>query len=137
AEAAFPGANGKVAFTTDRDGNNEIYVVNSDGTGGLTRLTNNAASDSDPAWSPDGSQIVFVSNRDGGNFEIYKMNADGTNQTRLTNNTGFNADPVWSPDGTQIAFTSGRDGNFNIFKMSASGDANGTIAPTRLTTDPG
>ena len=44
AEATFPGANGKIAFTTDRDGNNEIYVVNSDGTG-LARLTNNSASD--------------------------------------------------------------------------------------------
>src|SRR5205807_539535 len=53
AEAAFPGGNGKIAFTTDRDGNNEIYLVKPDSTG-LTRLTNNPASDSDPAWSPDG-----------------------------------------------------------------------------------
>jgi Tol biopolymer transport system component len=135
AQAAFPGANGKIAFTTDRDGNNEIYVKNLDGSG-LTRLTNNAASDSDPAWSPDVSQIVFVYNRDGGNFEIYKMNANGSSQTRLTKNSAFDADPNWSSDGTQIAFASDRDGsNFNIFKMSASGDANGTIAPTQLTTN--
>jgi dipeptidyl aminopeptidase/acylaminoacyl peptidase len=120
---------------TDRDGNAEIYTVNPDASG-LTRLTNNPASDSDPAWSPDGSQIVFVSNRDGNN-EIYKMNADGTGQTRLTHNGAFDADPSWSSDGTQIVFASDRDGNFNIFKMSAAGDSNGTIAPTRLTTDPG
>jgi WD40-like Beta Propeller Repeat len=130
AHAAFPGTNGKIAFHTDRDGNNEIYLVNPGG-GGLVRLTSNSASDSDPAWSPDGSQIVFVSNRDAGNFEIYKMNADGTGQTRLTNNPAFDADPNWSPDGTQIVFTSDRDGNFEIYKMNADG-----TGQTRVTNNP-
>ena len=50
----------KIAFTTDRDGNFEIYVMNADGTG-QTRLTNNAAADDEPAWSPDGSKIAFTS----------------------------------------------------------------------------
>jgi Tol biopolymer transport system component len=130
AQAAFPGANGKMVLANDFSGKSQIYVESPDGS--VLGHTPTGASDSDPAWSPDGSQIVFVSNRDGGNFEIYKMNADYTNQTPLTYDPGFNADPVWSPDGTQIAFTSGRDGNFNIFKMSAGGGA-----PTRLTNDPG
>src|SRR5689334_14377693 len=81
AQAAFPGANGKIAFDSDVDGNNEIYVVNPDGTD-LTRLTTNPASDTDAAWSPDGSKIVFVSDRDG-SHEIYVMNADGTDQERV------------------------------------------------------
>src|SRR5436190_9367020 len=110
AQAAFPGANGRIAFYSDRDGNNEIYSVAGPGGGNLTRLTNNTASDSEPVWSPDGSQIVFTSNRPG-NFEIYKMNADGTGQTRLTNKAAFDADPSWSADGTQIVFASDRDGN--------------------------
>ena len=50
-----------------------------------TRLTNDRADDSHPAWSPDGSRIAFTSGRHG-NSEIYVMDADGSNQTRLTNN---------------------------------------------------
>ena len=49
-----------------------------------TRLTNNAAQDIEPAWSPDGSKIAFASNRDG-NWGVYSMNADGSSLTRLTN----------------------------------------------------
>ena len=41
----------KIAFVSQRDGNQEVYVVDPDGSN-LTRLTNNPACDSDPAWSP-------------------------------------------------------------------------------------
>ena len=50
--------------------------MNADGTA-QTRLTNNAASDAYPVFSPDGQKIAFTSTRDG-NSEIYVMNADGT-----------------------------------------------------------
>src|SRR5438093_985053 len=76
---------GKIAFASDRDGNMEIYVMDSDG-GGQTRLTEDAGEDFSPAWSPDGSRLTFISTRDG-NAEVYVMNADGTGQTRLTNST--------------------------------------------------
>ena len=46
-----PTARGRIAFASDRDGNWEVYVMNADGSG-QTNLTNNPASDSDPAWSP-------------------------------------------------------------------------------------
>ena len=49
---AVPAASGQIAFSSTRDGNYEIYVMNADGTG-QTRLTNNAAFDSTPAWSPE------------------------------------------------------------------------------------
>ena len=62
--AVFPGANGKIAFVSDRDGNDEIYVMTATGSG-VTRLTNNAAVDISPRWSPDGKKIVFASDRDG------------------------------------------------------------------------
>ena len=78
-EAALPGANGLIAFESNRDGNLEVYVTNPDGTG-VTNLTNNAAADSFPAWSPDGSEIAFRSDRDG-DSEIFVMNADGTGVT--------------------------------------------------------
>jgi len=117
---------GKIAFTSNRDGNLEIYTMNADGTG-LTRLTNNTASELKPIWSPDGNKIVFESNRDG-NYEIYVMNADGSGQTRLTNNSASDVYPCWSPDGTKIAFQSQRDGNNEIYVMNADGSGQ-----TRLT----
>jgi dipeptidyl aminopeptidase/acylaminoacyl peptidase len=111
--------NGKIAFVSNRDGNLEIYVMNSDGTD-QTRLTTNPTYDGEPGWSPDGSKIVFVSDRDGNN-ETYVMNADGTNQIRITNNPAEDIEPAWSPDGSKIAFSSNRDGDYGIFIMNIDG----------------
>ena len=128
AHAALPGANGRIAFQSDQGGDYEVWTVDSSG-GTPLQLTTNAATDGDPGWSPDGTEIAFATNRDG-NFEIYKMNADGTGQTRLTNNAGSDGSPSWSPTGTQIVFASNRDGNFEIYKMNADG-----TGQTRLTTN--
>src|SRR5665647_2641198 len=76
-------AKGKIAFTSDRNGNKEIYIMNADGTDQVN-LTNNPKYDWFPTFSPDGSKIVFLSDRDGIG-EIYIVNADGTNQVNLTN----------------------------------------------------
>jgi len=65
----------KIAFTTNKDFNYEIYVMNANGTG-QTRLTNLATDDESPDWSPDGSRLAFVSDREGGH-QVWVMNADG------------------------------------------------------------
>ena len=75
---------GRIAFMSERHGNQEIYTMNADGSD-QKRVTNNPAADSEPAWSPNRTRIAFTSDRDG-NGEIYVMDADGGNQTRLTNN---------------------------------------------------
>jgi Tol biopolymer transport system component len=65
----------------------------------VTRLTNGAENDFNPAWSPDGRQIAFDTDRDGPGFtnvEIYVMNADGTEVTRLINNAAFDGDADWT-----------------------------------------
>ena len=83
----------KIAFASDRDGNWEIYVMDTDGSD-VVNLTNSSAHDIEPVWSPDGKKIAFASDRDGNN-EIYVMNADGSNQMNLTNNLADDRDPVW------------------------------------------
>ncbi len=85
---------GSVAFISERDGNDEIYVIDTDGSNQVN-LTNNAAHDFGPVWSPDGSKIAFWSERDG-NIEIYVMDTDGSNQVNLTNNAAHDLNPVWS-----------------------------------------
>jgi len=116
-----PTAGGRIAFTSDRDGNTEIYSMNADGSG-LTRLTNNPSSDEGPQWSPDGSKVVFHSFRDG-NWEIYVINSDGSGEMRLTNNGAEDAHASWSPDGSKIVFASQRDGNDEIYAMNSDGTA--------------
>src|SRR5436309_1473813 len=76
AQAAFPGKNGKIAFSYE-GATLSVYTMNPDGTNN-TALTSGA----DPAWSPDGTKIVFSRNVDCcRNSEIYVMDADGGNQT--------------------------------------------------------
>jgi Tol biopolymer transport system component len=66
---------------TRRDGNWEIYRSNADGSDQV-RLTDNAANDGLPAWSPDGSTIAFVSDRDG-SWSMWAMTPGGLSPTQL------------------------------------------------------
>ena len=74
----------RIVFTSLRDGNYEIYVMDADGRN-QKRLTDDPRSEREPAWSPDGQRIAFRTPR-GRNREIYVMDADGRNRKRLTNN---------------------------------------------------
>lgn len=120
--AGFPGINGKIVFSSNRDGNLEIYSMNADGTEQV-RLTTTSEGESRPVLSPDGTKIVYQRlEAPAGNFEIFVMNADGSNQIRLTENAIEDSLPVWSPDGTKIAFNSKRDDtNADIHVMNADG----------------
>jgi RHS repeat-associated protein len=114
----------KIAFTSNRDGTAQIYVMNTDGSG-VARLTNDIANDESPKWSPNNSRIVFQSDRDNlftGLADIYMMNWDGSNQTRLTSDINDDSAPVWSPDGNKIAFQSARNGvSYQVYVMNADG----------------
>jgi len=58
-----------IAFTSNRDGNYEIYVMKADGTG-VRNLTGHPGYDNFATWSPDGRRLAFVSNR-GGGYDVY------------------------------------------------------------------
>ena len=116
AAASTPSANGLLAFSSNRSGEQEIYLANADGTG---RTALGAQGDS-PQWSPAGNRIAFSSNRDGNN-EIYVMNADGSGQTRLTFDTDYESRPQWTADGSQLVYTRVVNGNWEIFRMNADG----------------
>jgi Tol biopolymer transport system component len=98
-------ANGRrIAFTSDRDGNDEIYVMDQNGAGQMN-LTNDPADDSHPTWSPGGDRITFDRLTPFVSFDIYVMNADGTGAVDITDGPGESGvDPTWSPDGGRIAF---------------------------------
>lgn len=111
---------GVIAFTSTRDGNPEIYVMNADGTA-QTRVTDHVAMDAYPAISPDGSRIAFTSWRDG-DAEIYVVNLDGTGLTKITSNTAYDAEPTWSPDGAALMYVSDRSGSSRLwFTVLADG----------------
>ncbi len=113
-------AAGRILFSSDRGGDYDIYVMNTDGSD-VTRLTDNSASGGIiPRWSPDGRRVAFDSDRDG-DWDIYVMDADGSGITRLTDNSNWDRDPSWSPDGRRITFMSDRAGDWDIFVMNADG----------------
>lgn len=120
APAATPGQNGKLVFTSGRDGNYDVYSMNADGSNAVN-LTQNPAADMLPAVAPGGGKIAFTSFRDGGDGEIYVMNADGSGATNLTQTAGVDSEPTWSPDGQRIAFRSDRSGDWDVYVMNADG----------------
>jgi Tol biopolymer transport system component len=119
-----------LAFTSNKDGNLDIYTMHADGND-LTNLTNNPAQDVSPVWSPDGKQIAFESDRDGYR-QIYIMNIDGSNVTQLTKTEAdqWIGEPydlslnLWSPDGTKLIFLEmglGRDTGM-LYTIDANGE---------------
>lgn len=99
----------KILFTSFRDGNYEVYIMNPDGSEKVN-LTRHHAHDLDATWSPTGEQILFVSNRRDfrprGRRDLYLMDPDGSNVRRVFKKKieGWRVSPSWSPDGKQITY---------------------------------
>jgi PKD repeat protein len=114
----------RIVFVSDRDGNNEIYIMDST-TYVTTRVTFNDASDIQPAWSNDGSQIVFVrEDTTLGTNNIWRINTDGSGETQLTFSDGDEEQPTWA--NSQIVFVNYDSGTSDISIMNTDGSS---IAP--------
>jgi Tol biopolymer transport system component len=107
--AAFPGANGPIAFQSNRDGPQEIYTIVP---GGAANRITTSLNSSDPVISPDGTRVAFVNS----NNQIAVMSAAGGGATPITGSSPAKQDPTWSPDGTKIAFAA------NSFDVDAQTD---------------
>ncbi|MGI9077172.1 MAG: nucleotidyltransferase family protein [Gemmatimonadaceae bacterium] len=132
-------AAGRIAYTSLRDGNAEIYVADT-GLQNQQRLTNAPAPDGEPALDPAGTTIAFVSARSG-TPRIWLMDVTGANQRPLaTGSSTFipERSPAWSPSGDVIAFTSARTNTSQLFSIPRAGgtatqithESTGAFAPS-------
>ncbi|MDQ7034464.1 MAG: protein kinase, partial [Anaerolineae bacterium] len=98
-----------IAFQSDRDGDFDIYIMNTGG-GQLQRMTFNEVSDRIASWSPDGQWIIYTSDPDGdGLYELRRVTLDGLTDELILNNGQRIGHPRYSPDGRYIIFTTGTD----------------------------
>ncbi len=104
-----------IAFTSERDASADLYRIHPDGSG-IQRLTDNAAFDDQPAFSPDSSQLVFVTTRAGGTADLWILDLKTRSSHPLTSGPGGDFRPAWSPDGKWIAFSSDRESSLPMAK---------------------
>ncbi len=117
AENGYAARGAKIAFSSTRNGNSKIYIMDGDG-GNQVRLTDDPAWDHEPSWSPDGDRIAFSRNSN-----IHVMDSNVIDGWVLMNLTGMSSgwEPAWSPDGAKIAFTRFKAAQQQVWVMDADG----------------
>jgi Tol biopolymer transport system component len=108
-----------LAFTSAKDGNDDIYLINFNGNVEI-RLTNSVSSDGQPEWAPNGQRIAFTSERNG-NYDIFVTKVDGSEQRSLVANSANDILPIWSLDSKYIFFASGLPDNWSVYAIMADG----------------
>jgi Tol biopolymer transport system component/DNA-binding winged helix-turn-helix (wHTH) protein len=121
----------RIAFSSDRSGNLEIWVCDADGLNPVQLTFFRGAYVTTPRWSPDSRRIVFDSDAEG-QFDVWIISANGGKPQRLTNHPANDGNPSWSRDGGWIYFDSARTGEQQVWKLPAGGGE-----PTQLTWDGG
>lgn len=121
----------RIVFTSQRDGDLELYVMDSDGSN-QHRLTHGKGYDGGAFFSPDGKTILYRGDRrndDKMNLQIRMIDADGQNDRAITDNALFNWCPYWYPSGRSFIFTQtdhegyarGERPNYDLFMMRRDG----------------
>ena len=130
ADPAWSPDGSRVAFSAAESGNQDVYLVDIDGTN-FVRVTNHADADQAPAWSPDGTRIVFSSTRDGDDVkDLFVIDlsqgteAEGNKPEQLTFADTLDIDPDWSPDGQYIVYAAHTFGaaHATLFVIDTNGE---------------
>ncbi len=141
AEATVCPIDGRVVFTSTRDGDLELYTANADGSN-LARITNTPGYDGGAFFTADCSEIIWRASRPTGaaldeyrsllarglvrpsQLELFRANADGSHAVQLTDNGAANFAPFPYPDKSRILFSSNAGGSareFDILSVSRDG----------------
>lgn len=110
----------RIAFRSDRSGNNEVWIANADGSNQWQITHFNGPLTGSPRWSPDGAYLALES-RDAGNADIYILPVGGGTPRRFTSNAANDILPSWSRDGKSIYFASDRSGRWQVWKQDVAG----------------
>jgi len=111
----------QIAFTSDRSGSPQIYIIGADGLGSPKRITTTESYADRPTWSPAPFNEIAYAGRTGPGYDI-KVYDLATGETRqITFGEGTNESPSYSPNGRHIAFTSTRAGRIQIFSIARDG----------------
>lgn len=131
AEGTYSSDGRYIVFTSQRDGDAEIYVMEANGRS-QRRITHGTGYDGGPFFSPDGKTILYRGDRrnDGKmNLQLRIVNADGTDDRAITDNNVFNWCPYWHPAGKSFIFTrvdheawgKGKRPNYDLFMVTPNG----------------
>ncbi|HLP10526.1 MAG TPA: DPP IV N-terminal domain-containing protein [Flavobacteriales bacterium] len=133
----FPDWNTKndlISFVSDRDGNEEIYTIKTDGTG-LKRITTSRARDIHPYFSPDGNYLLFNSTRDNGSLDIYRLNLADLKTERLTNTRDQETCARYSPDMKKIVYLRNNEKEDDVYVLDLNTGLSDNVTKTPVLTD--
>jgi serine/threonine protein kinase len=128
-DAAWSPDGRSIAYTSDRAGNEDIWVQSVAG-GDPVQLTRSPLPDAEPSWSPDDRNIVFRSERDGGG--LFVVSAHGGPERQLTS---IGVYPEWTPDGSEILFRTGGVGGIGMYVSLHVVSADGGEPPREILRD--
>ncbi len=112
----------KLAFTSDRRGRPQLYVMNADGSD-VRRLTREGRYNAAPSWSPRGDWIAYVCRVPGYGLKLCRISPDGKQRVQITKGPPDQIDdsPSWAPDGRHLVFSSTRGGRSHIYMIYFDG----------------
>jgi len=111
-------AGGEVLFLSNKDGDDDVYVANADGSSARA-LTSSAGSEQSPRWSPDGTRFAFIAPVAGGADIFVATRVGGT--LNVTNTSEIENRFEWAPDGSHLAFDAGTPSRVRVVRVDGTG----------------